>query len=588
MTARDIAIVGMACRYPDSPTPQDFWDNLLARRSSFRPVPPERWDHSQFYVQGRTRDTHTTYCDRVALLDQPFAFDGVGFDIAPLRAESMDPQQRIMLELAREALHDAGLVGDGWDRSQAATFLGVSTSEFSLMNSTPLRARQLTTGQFGEPLDRALATGAASRFGPARSYSLPGSLQSMCATNLSQVFDLRGPAFTIDSACASSLTAVVQAVQYLRSCPPGGPAPVALAGGVFMMMVPDALIGFSRIGAVAAHECRPFDKDSAGFLMGEGGGLVVLKRWDDALRDGNPIYAVLRGVAWNSDGRADNPMTVGLEGHSQLIQGGLRDCGLQLDDFEYVECHGTATRTGDTVELQSLVEHLSPGTRPYLGSVKANIGHTMSAAGIAGFLRATLALYHRQVPPQANWSEWHPELAELQGHFRIPTTVEAFERQIPRALVSSFGFGGTNALVALEATDSPGKRPEPLATPSRQTYRPYKSEEPPFEEEVTLPPGDPVQALAALTLPPPFVLHDLDLVQGRARRVRGGTPPAVAGPVVGGKLEELLPRFSAAATLGCCERLEGDDLERYQQGEQLHLFRRGRLVAWISGMKLAE
>ncbi len=585
MNPRDIAIVGVACRYPDSSNPDQLWNNLVSRRSSFRPIPKNRWDHSLYYVEGRTRDTYTTYCDRAALLEHPYAFDGPGFDIAPLRAESMDPQQRIMLELAREALQDAGLDGNHWDRSLAASFLGVSTSEFSLMCSAPLRARQLASGQFGEPFERAQALAASSRFGPARSYSLPGSLQSMCATNLSQVFDFRGPAFTIDSACASSLTAVVQAVHYLRSAPNDGPAPVALAGGIFMMMVPDALIGFSRIGAVAAHECRPFDADSAGFLMGEGGGVVILKRLSDALRDGNPVYAILRGVAWNSDGRADNPMTVGLEGHAHLIELGLRDCGLQLDDFGYVECHGTATRTGDTVELQSLAHHLKGSTRPFLGSIKANIGHTMSAAGVAGLLRAVLALHHREIPPQANWSTWHPDLSNLQDRFRIPTRVQPWDQPLPRALVSSFGFGGTNALVALQAPDQPARpASRPLPGP-RPIYRPYKAEDAEPEGDISLPQGPGVlQRLLRLELEPPFVLEDLDLDGGRARRTAGGVPPRVGEPSglgVPSELDALLPASVRVVRMGCCEVLGDEPLELYLNSDGAHLVRRGRLAAWL-------
>jgi acyl transferase domain-containing protein len=448
-----------------------------------------------------------------------------------------------------------------------------------------VRARQLASGQFGEPFDPAQAIAASSRFGPVRSYSLPGSLQSMCATNLSQVFDFRGPAFTIDSACASSLTAVVQAVHYLRSAPEGGPAPVALAGGIFMMMVPDALVGFSRIGAVAAHECRPFDSDSSGFLMGEGGGVVILKRLSDALRDGNPVYAILRGVAWNSDGRADNPMTVGLEGHSQLIELGLRDCGLQLNDFGYVECHGTATRTGDTVELQSLAHHLKGSNRPFLGSIKANIGHTMSAAGVAGLLRAVLALHHREIPPQANWNAWHPDLNALQDRFRIPTGVEPWDQPLPRALVSSFGFGGTNALVALQAPDQPARAvARPLPGP-RPTYRPYKADEAEPESDIRLPPGPGVlHRLARLELDPPFLLEDLDLDGGRARRTLGRVPPRVGEPSglgIASELDALLPPSVRPVRFGCCEALGDEPLQLHLSGQGAHLFRRGRLAAWL-------
>lgn len=445
MRDRAVAIVGMACRLPDADDPETLWRNVLQRRVSFREI--DRWRH-RIFLEAPPRDPHFTATRKAAFLDRVDLFAGPHFGIAPRRAESLDPQQRLSLEVVREALQDAALEGRPFDRRRTAVFMGASVSEYAQLGTMGGRTLQLAAGEFGDPGD---ASQFSRRVKPIRSYTLPGSLLSMCASSVAQAFDLRGPAFTVDAACASALTATVQAVTYLRSQPPRQPSPVAIAGGVYLQLLPDCTLGFSRIGALAAEECRPFDARSSGFLMGEGVVAVVLKRLRDAELDGDRIYAVIRGAAWNSDGAGESPMTPEADGQVDVLTAGFEDAGLDPARVEYVECHGTGTRAGDTAELEALARVLPTSGRPRLGSVKANIGHTMSVSGAAGLLRAAMALHHAILPPQAGFDEWHPELARFAERFEVAPEQRPWSPPVRHATVSSFGFGGSNSFLVLES-----------------------------------------------------------------------------------------------------------------------------------------
>lgn len=463
----------MACRFPDAPDPATFWRNQLARRTSFRPVPPERWPQPDLTAE-LVRDNALKGEPRAAFVDGVDLFAAKHFKIAPRRGEAMDPQQRLALEVVREALQDAGLETRPFDRRRTATFLGVCVSEYQTLSTLAYRLRQLEKGQFGDPLDPQVSLAISKRVKPIRRYSLPGCLLSMCASNVAQQFDFGGPAFTLDAACASSLVALVQAAQYLRTLPPRKEhAPVALAGGAYIQLQPDCMVGFTQVGALSEKDCRPFDRDASGFMMGEGVGVVVLKRLEDALQDGDPVYAVLRGVAWNSDGKGDNPSIPAVHGQLEVLQQGFEDARLDPADVGYFECHGTGTQVGDAVEIEALAR-LNAG-RPdpaWVGAVKANFGHTMGAAGVASFLRAVLAVHHATIPPQANFEAWHPDLERFAEHLRVPTEPQEW-RGVRRAGVSSFGFGGSNAFALLEeaprvarATDAPATLTLSAATPA--------------------------------------------------------------------------------------------------------------------------
>ncbi len=452
----------MAVRFPDAPDLHTLWQNILQRYVSIRPIAHRRWHHEHF--QNRPpRDPLSIHSRTQAYLDDIDLFPGSYFQIAPRRGQVMDPQQRLTLEVAREALQDAGLECGSFDRQRSGTFVGASISEYNQLCGVYTRFNQASHGDFGQTAASELTTRLADRCLPIRIYTLPGNQLNMCAGVVSQFYDLGGPSLAVDAACASSLMALVQAVQYLRGLTDkAGPAPVALAGGVYLAVLPDNLLAFSRVGALAREECRPFDERAEGFILGEGAGMVVLKRLEHAVRDRDRIYAVIRGVAWNADGASSGPMTPVSEGQTRVLQLGLADSGLDPGSIDYIECHGTATPVGDPIELEALWQVMKPRAAPVrLGSIKANIGHTISAAGVAGLIRAALAVHHGMLPPQAAFSRWHPRLERYRDRFAIESQPHPWQSDERRAVVSAFGFGGSNACAVL----SQAPPAAPLADP---------------------------------------------------------------------------------------------------------------------------
>ena len=230
------------------------------------------------------------------------------------------------------------------------------------------------------------------------------------------------------------------------------------------MAAPENLVVFSKIGALAKEQCRPFDHQSDGFILGEGAANVILKRYEDAVADGDRIYAVIKGAAWGSDGIGKNAASPQTAGQVRVMRAGLRDANFEPDSIGYVECHGTATAAGDPVELSSLEEVFCASgqdSRPLIGSIKANVGHSLSASGVAGLIRAISSLYHKTIPPHAGWEKWHPNLEEVSQKFTIPQEPKAWDSELRRAGVSSFAFGGTNCFVCLE--ESQAEKTEPAA-----------------------------------------------------------------------------------------------------------------------------
>ncbi len=468
----DIAIVGLGCRFPNARDPLAYWELIRDGKVTFRSIPASRWDHALFYDE-TTRIPDKAYIDQGAYLedDEITHFATLHFGIAPRRIQVTDPQHRILLDAVRGALQDAGYEKRPYARDRTGVFIGASANEHKEILLARLRAMQLFDGAFGRTFEGGdeLRDALIADVVPIRAFSIAGNLLNMAAAIVSQTFDLGGPSIAIDAACSSALVATQQAIVNLRA----GQIDVALAGGVYLNLLPDNLVGFSRIGAVSRKgECRPFDAAADGFVMGEGVGVVVMKRLDDALRDGDRIYALVKGAASNNDGRSEGPMTPRPGGQLEALRAAYRDAGFSPATVGLVEAHGTATTVGDVVEVAALRQLYSEagwteGARTALGSVKANIGHTMSAAGAAGLIKAALALHHRTLPPQPSIGEENPRLELSRGPFFLPRAALPWERNgTPRrAGVSSFGFGGTNAHLVLE------EAPEPLRKASR-TPRP--------------------------------------------------------------------------------------------------------------------
>jgi acyl transferase domain-containing protein len=427
-STRDIAVIGLGCRFPGAPDPQAFWRMLAAGVNAVRVVPCERWD-ADLYFDAQP-GTPGKSCSRWgAFLDDVAGFDAAFFRISPREAKSLDPQHRLLLETACEALESAGQPIDRLEGSRTGVFVGICGSEYATLN------------------------GGSGEFAPVDKYFGTGTALSVAAGRIAYALNFNGPTIAVETACSSSLVALHLAVNSLRL----GEADMCLAGGVNVALSPSVGVYFSQLGAVSpSPACRPFDAAADGYVRGEGCGFVLLKRLADALRDGDEVCAVIKGSAVNQDGRSAGLTAPNGIAQENLIRTALADGGVDPAEVDYVETHGTGTRLGDPIEANALgrVYGKAEGRRRplLLGSVKANIGHLEAAAGIAGFIKAVLALRNRSIPPQINLRERNPLIAWGDMQLDIGTRETAWpegQRQPRYAAVSSFGFSGTNAHVVL-------------------------------------------------------------------------------------------------------------------------------------------
>ena len=455
----DVAVIGMACRFPHARDLSALWRLVLDGEVAFEDIPKDRWNHAAFYEPHDVRAADKTYVRKGAFIEGVKDFAALHYGLAPRRVQVTDPQHRLLVEMSRQALQDAGYDKRPFDRAGTGVYVGISANEFRDLMASRTRAMMMAGGDFGPGAEGPLADAllkSTQDVVPIRAFSIAGSLLNMAACVVSQTFDLGGPAFAVDTACSSALTAIHQAALQLRT----GECNLALAGGAYLNLVPDNLVGFARIGAISpTGACRPFDARADGFVMGEGVGVVVLKRLEDALKDGDRIWAVLKGSGCNNDGRGEGPMTPRPEGQMDAMARAWRGLDFGVESVGLVETHGTATTVGDVVEVGALRQffaqqagHPVDDTHCYLSSIKANIGHTMSAAGVAGFIKAVLAVHHGVVPPQPGVEELNPKLDLEHSPFRVARAATAWRdgAQPRRAAVSSFGFGGTNVHAVLE------------------------------------------------------------------------------------------------------------------------------------------
>ncbi|WP_217709541.1 type I polyketide synthase [Amycolatopsis sp. Hca4] len=416
-----VAVVGLGCRFPGADGPGAFWDLLSSGRDAVRTAPPGRWAADAAPVFG-------------GFLDDVAGFDAEHFGITPREAATMDPQQRMLLEVTWAALEHAGIAPTSLRGSRTGVFTGISTHDYGHLTMTG-----------GRP-DLWTATGAAG---------------SIAANRLSYVYDLRGPSMAVDTACSSSLVAVHHAVRALRD----GDADLALAAGVNLMLLPGPTAAFAAAGLLAADgRCKTFSAAADGIARAEGCGVVVLKRLADAECDGDRVLAVIRASAVNSDGRSN-----GLAAPNPVAQQAmLRDAyrGVDPSTVDYVEAHGTGTLLGDPIEAGALGAVLGTGRPPaaplLVGSVKTNIAHAEAAAGIAGLIKVVLALQHGTLPPQLHFDAPNPHIPFGSLGLKVVTEPTPWPRHAGRATagVSAFGFGGTNAHVVLEeAAPSPDRLP---------------------------------------------------------------------------------------------------------------------------------
>ncbi len=439
-----IAVIGLSCRFPGADSPEAFWQLLRDGVDAITEVPADRWDVDSYYHAGPiTRGKMNTRWG--GFLRDADRFDPQFFGISPREAARMDPQHRLFLEVAWEALERAGHASSQLAGSRTAVFAGISSTDYSwILLKDP---------------DRIDA------------YTGTGNAHTIAANRISYLLDLRGPSMAVDTACSSSLVAIHLACQSLRN----GESDVALAGGVNLLLSPELTITFSQARMMASDgRCKTFDARADGYVRGEGCGVVVLKRLSDALRDGDNVLAVVRGSAVNHDGRSNGLTAPNGPAQQAVIREALTDAGVTPDQISYVEAHGTGTPLGDPIEIQSLRAVLEEGRAPdqsYLvGSVKTNVGHLEAAAGIAGFIKIVLSLTHEAIPPHLHLQEVNPHISLDGAPLVFPTTLQPWPRGgTPRlAGVSSFGFGGTNAHVVL----SEAPVIEGLPIPEDQLERP--------------------------------------------------------------------------------------------------------------------
>ena len=438
MSGAAIAIVGAACRFPGADSLDAFWELLRAGRDAVSEVDATRWS-TRFYHHPSRSEPGKSYTWSAGLISGVDLFEPAFFGISPREAAQMDPQQRLLLELVWHAAEDAGIPAARLAGSGAGVYIGASTTDY----------RDL---RLGDPAST-------------DSYSMTGGTLSILANRISYIFDLRGPSFAVDTACSSSLVALHEACEAIRA----GRIDCAVVGGVNLLLSPYPFIGFCRAAMLSPKgRCFAFDERADGYVRGEGGGVVIVKRLARALADGDPVRAVILGTGVNSDGR-----TIGLSLPNEAAQTALlrevyARAEVAPDELSFFEMHGTGTPAGDPIEAAAVGNALgrARSSKLPIGSVKTNIGHLEPASGMAGLIKAALALERGVVPASLHSATPNPKIPFDALNLRLLQRGESLPPgRKHRAGVNSFGFGGTNAHAVLAA---PPQRKRARAAPAER------------------------------------------------------------------------------------------------------------------------
>lgn len=422
-----IAIIGVACRFPgDADTPTALWELMMQERDCISEIPATRWNINQYYdpnpdVEGKM------YVREAGFIKNIDQFDADFFNITPREAHAMDPQQRLLLEVSWEALETAAQSSLQFKNNSMGIFIGVSRHEYG----------NIAYGLESTALD---------------AYTGLGNFQSMAAGRLAHWLGTRGPTMTLDTACSSSLVAVHQACQSLRT----QDCDLALAGGISLMLSPLGTIFGCKMKALSVDgRCRSFDKAANGYGRGEGVGVVVLKRFRDAVANRDNILAVISGSAINHDGRSSGLTVPNGQAQRELLANAMQNAGVSPQDVTYIEAHATGTALGDPIEVNAIMEVFAKyeRSRPlFIGSIKPNIGHLESAAGIASLIKVILMMQHKIIPKQLHFNQLNSHVEQSQ-QIVIPECAVSWQEDRYFAGISSFGFSGTNAHLIL--TESP-------------------------------------------------------------------------------------------------------------------------------------
>lgn len=434
-----LAIVGIGVRLPGGvDTPEGYWKLLIDGVDAVGPIPRDRWPHDEYYDPDADASGRY-YVQKGGFLDQVDRFDPEFFGIAPLEAITMDPQQRLLLETTWEALEHGGIPASSLRQSRTGVFLGIAGTDYHRL---VMKDRDADT------------------------HASTGTLASVAAGRISYVLGLNGPAVSVDTACSSSLVAVHLAARSLRS----GESDLAIAAGVNLMLSPELTVNFCRAGMLSRDgRCKTFDADADGYIRSEGCGVVLMKRLSDAQCDGDRIFGLVRGTAINQDGRSSGLTAPSGPAQESVIRDALADAGIGPHAVRFIEAHGTGTSLGDPIEVQAIGAVFADrsGDDPVLlGSVKTNLGHLEGAAGIAGLIKAVLALEQGELPPHLHFRIPNPFIPwdELPVSVTTQRTPLRGEGEL-LAGVSSFGFSGTNAHIIVGRAPAPEPALAPGAAP---------------------------------------------------------------------------------------------------------------------------
>ncbi|MBI3555158.1 MAG: acyltransferase domain-containing protein [Deltaproteobacteria bacterium] len=442
----DVAIIGMACRFPGANNVDEFWKNLVDGKDSvamlsmeeLSPEVPAELKNDPRYIRAR------------GMIENPYALDAAFFDISPMEAKLIDPQQRVLLETAWQALENAGH-GPGSFEGRTAVFAGIEDNTYYKEEILPFPEAEKRAGRFS---------------------IMTGNEKDFVAMRIAHKLNLRGPAISVHTACSTSLVAVIMAAKSLRH----GECDMALAGGASVHFPTHDGYYYQEGGVFSPDgRCRPFDKDAQGTTFTDGAGIVVLRRLKDAIRDRNTIYAVIKVGAVNSDGGDKISFSApSISGQTTCISDALTDAGVDAGTIQFVEAHGTATPMGDPIEVEALRQAFRKHTQKKqfcgLGSVKSNVGHTTTAAGVTSLIKVALALKNKAFPATVHYKSPNPGLDIENSPFYVVNRHTDWKRELTprRAGVSSFGIGGTNSHLVME------EAPTLPASPAPAVERPFE------------------------------------------------------------------------------------------------------------------
>lgn len=455
MVTEPVAIIGMACRFPGASSPAELWRLLRGGVDAVTEIPADRWNADRFYdedasVPGKMNTRWGGFLDRIAYFDAHF------FRVSPREAPHLDPQQRFLMEVTWEALEDAGQVPGKLAGTSTGVFIGIMGSDYA---DTPMNDPLLVNF-----------------------YTVTGHSRGIAANRLSHFFDFRGPSMSVDTACSSSLVATNLACRSLWS----GESTLAIAGGANVILSPEGTIWYAKAGLLARDgRCKTFDSRADGLVRSEGVGVVVLKLLSQALSDGDPIHAIIKGGAINQDGRSNGLTAPNRWAQEALIREACVQADVSPGQVTYVEAHGTGTALGDPIEAQALGAVLATdrpeGDVCAIGSIKSNIGHCEAAAGVAGLMKVVLMLKHREIPPSLHYRQPNPHIPFAQLPLRVQQSLTpwpAQKRGPALAGVNAFGFGGTNAHLVVSEAPKTEHAEERQASPNSAELLPLSARSP--------------------------------------------------------------------------------------------------------------